>query len=151
MRQLNRLGQVDCPQIRHLRFAASPLQAHSARPTSTEVLLSGGVVKLWRYACVLAVLTTLQFTSAQTQTTLSKPEALYIRGAKIYPVSGGPIEHGVLIVRGGKIEAVGPESALSVPKTAHVIEARGKVIIPGIVDSHSHIGGSSRPAVAANA
>jgi imidazolonepropionase-like amidohydrolase len=109
------------------------------------------VVKLWRYACALIVLTTLQFAVAQTSTGPSKPEAIYVRGAKIYPVSGGPIERGVLIIRGGKIEAVGPESALSVPKTAHVIDARGKVIIPGIVDSHSHIGGSSRPAVPANA
>jgi imidazolonepropionase-like amidohydrolase len=120
-------------------------------------------VKFWRYGCALALLVTLQATtldvgfshtsqnSSSTPNGSTKPEAIYVRGAKIYPVSGGPIEHGVLIVRGGKIEAVGPESALSVPKNAHVIDARGKVIIPGIVDSHSHIGGSSRPAVPANA
>jgi imidazolonepropionase-like amidohydrolase len=117
-------------------------------------------VKFWRFGCALGVLVALHFGFAQTSTSHDsantpnsgmKPEAIYVRGAKIYPVSGGPIEHGVLIVRGGKIEAVGPESALSVPKTAHVIDGKGKVIIPGIVDSHSHIGGSSRPAVPANA
>jgi imidazolonepropionase-like amidohydrolase len=80
----------------------------------------------------------------------SQSDVVAVRGAKIYLVSGAPIERGVLIVRGGKIDAVGPESAVSIPQGARLIDASGKVIIPGIVDSHSHIGIGPRPAVPAN-
>lgn len=72
------------------------------------------------------------------------------RGAKIYPVSGPVIEHGVLVVRNGKIAAIGAEGQVSVPEGAQVEDVTGKVIIPGIVDTHSHIGIGPRPAVPAN-
>jgi len=72
------------------------------------------------------------------------------RGAKIYPVSGPAIERGVLVVRNGKVAAVGAEGQVSVPDGARVEDVSGKVIIPGIVDTHSHIGIGSRPAVPAN-
>jgi len=88
-------------------------------------------------------------TSGPTQAS-SGQELLVIRGAKIYPVSGPAIERGILTVRGGKIEAVGSESKVAVPKGARVMDATGKVIIPGIVDTHSHIGIGSRPSVPAN-
>ncbi|HVM88732.1 MAG TPA: amidohydrolase family protein [Puia sp.] len=63
-----------------------------------------------------------------------------IKGALIYTVSGKPIEKGVLIVQNGKITAVG-DANIPAPADAQVIDASGKVIIPGIVDTHSHIGG----------
>lgn len=62
------------------------------------------------------------------------------RGAEILPVSGDPIPNGVLVVKNGKIESVGPEGSVSIPSGAKVIDAEGKVIMPGLVDPHSHIG-----------
>ena len=73
-----------------------------------------------------------------------------VRGAKIYPISGPPIDNGVLVIRGGKIEAVGPASRVSIPAGAEVIDATGKVVMPGIVDTHSHIGIIGNPPIAAN-
>jgi imidazolonepropionase-like amidohydrolase len=73
---------------------------------------------------------------------------LVVRGAKIYPVSGPPIEHGVLVVANGKIVAVGAEGKIPVPAGAVVQDATGKVLMPGIVDSHSHIGIDPNPTVA---
>jgi len=70
---------------------------------------------------------------------------LAIRGAKVYPISGPPIERGVLIVANGKIVAVGEESKVKIPRGATVEDVAGKVVIPGIVDSHSHIGISPNP------
>ncbi len=72
-------------------------------------------------------------------------QTLVIRGAKLYPVAGPPIERGVLIVEAGKIKAVGAEGKIKIPPGAQVQEARGKVIIPGLVDTHSHLGLASRP------
>ena len=59
--------------------------------------------------------------------------------AKIIPVVGQPIEQGVLLVQKGKILAVGDAATVKVTADAVVIDAKGKVIMPGIVDSHSHI------------
>jgi imidazolonepropionase-like amidohydrolase len=62
------------------------------------------------------------------------------RGATILPISGAPIQNGVLVVQGGKIAAVGgPETPI--PAGAVVHDAAGKTIMPGLVDTHSHIGG----------
>ncbi|MBI4892877.1 MAG: amidohydrolase family protein [Acidobacteria bacterium] len=62
-------------------------------------------------------------------------------GARIIPVAGPEIADGVLVVEKGKILAVGPAASTAVPANAEKIDARGKVIMPGLVDSHSHIGG----------
>jgi imidazolonepropionase-like amidohydrolase len=77
-------------------------------------------------------------------------QVLVVRGAKIYPISGPPIENGVVIVRAGKIEAVGAAGSITAPTDARVIDATGKVLMPGIVDTHSHIGIIGNPPVAAN-
>jgi imidazolonepropionase-like amidohydrolase len=61
------------------------------------------------------------------------------KGALIYPVTGAPIEKGILIVQNGKILAIG-DASTPIPSGAQVIDASNKVIIPGIVDTHSHIG-----------
>jgi len=50
------------------------------------------------------------------------------------------IEDGVVLVRGDSIVAVGPSSSVRVPDGTKVIDARGKTIIPGIVDAHAHVG-----------
>lgn len=64
-------------------------------------------------------------------------------GAQIIPISGAPIQDGVLIVSGGKVVAIGSRSSVSVPSGAEVIDVKGKVIMPGLVDTHSHVGGGS--------
>jgi len=66
--------------------------------------------------------------------------AVAFRGARILPVAGPAIENGTLVVQGGKIVAVGAASAVRIPDGAEVRDLRGKVIIPGLVDTHSHIG-----------
>jgi imidazolonepropionase-like amidohydrolase len=63
------------------------------------------------------------------------------RGARILPISSAPIENGVMVVRGGKIVSVGAEGRVQIPSGAVVHEVAGKVIMPGLVDTHSHVGG----------
>ena len=64
-------------------------------------------------------------------------------GARILPIAGDPIPEGVLDAQSVRITAVGPTSSTSVPAGAEVRDVRGKVLMPGLVDSHSHIGGGS--------
>lgn len=52
------------------------------------------------------------------------------------------IDRGVVLVRGSKIEAVGPASELSIPADARVLDVGERWILPGFVDLHSHVGGS---------
>ena len=60
--------------------------------------------------------------------------------AKIIPIVGQPIEQGILIVQNGKITAVGDARTVRLTADIEKIDLAGKVIMPGLVDSHSHIG-----------
>jgi len=62
-------------------------------------------------------------------------------GARLVPIVGEPVQDGVLVIEGGTIRAIGPAGAVSVPAGATVHDVAGKVILPGLVDTHSHIGG----------
>lgn len=60
-------------------------------------------------------------------------EITVIKAGRILPVSGAPITNGVIIVRAGRIEAVGQD--LAIPDGARVIERRGGVVTPGLIDA----------------
>lgn len=62
-------------------------------------------------------------------------------GARILPISGPEIPEGTLVVEGGKITAVGPVAEVEIPAGAAVTDLSGSVLLPGLVDTHSHIGG----------
>ena len=70
-------------------------------------------------------------------------ETLAFIGATVLPVSSAEIVAGTVIVKDGRIIAVGPAATTPVPDDAERIDVTGKVIIPGLVDTHSHIGGGS--------
>ncbi len=72
------------------------------------------------------------------------------RGCRILTAAGAPIENGALVVQGGKIAAIGPAEGTPVPDGATVRDLTGKTVIPGLVDTHSHIGIYARPHVPAN-
>lgn len=62
-------------------------------------------------------------------------------GARLIPVDRPEIEDGVLIVEGKTISAAGPREEVEIPENARQIDATGKVIMPGLICTHSHIGG----------
>ena len=61
-------------------------------------------------------------------------------GAQIIPIAGEPITGGVLVVQNGRILAVGAAGHVTIPAGAEIHDVTGKVLMPGLVDSHSHIG-----------
>ena len=62
-----------------------------------------------------------------------------IQNATIRTITNGTIENGSVVIRGGKIAEVGTN--VSVPSGAHVIDAAGQYVMPGIIDAHTHVGG----------
>ena len=78
-----------------------------------------------------ALLVGLSAGAAQAQT-------VAITGGKIYPVSGPVIERGTVLMRDGRIVAVGADVAI--PANAQRIDATGKVVTPGIVNAATQLG-----------
>jgi imidazolonepropionase-like amidohydrolase len=56
-----------------------------------------------------------------------------------------PQRHMAVLLRGDRIEAVGPADQLAAPADAQYIDARGKTIMPGMIDAHIHITGDGDP------
>ena len=69
---------------------------------------------------------------------LPAQQVLAVRGATVHTATGAPIADATIIVRDGRIAAVG--RGIAVPAGATIIDATGKVIVPGFIDEHSHIG-----------
>ena len=65
-------------------------------------------------------------------------EDILIRNATILTITNGTIINGSVLVRDGKIAAVGAN--VTAPANARVIDAAGKFVSPGIIDTHSHTG-----------
>jgi imidazolonepropionase-like amidohydrolase len=63
---------------------------------------------------------------------------LVVHGETVYPVAGPPIEDGVVVIRGGRIAALGPAAEVALPEGVPVV--RGKVVTPGLIDAHSVVG-----------
>lgn len=92
-----------------------------------------------RLSVVAALFLAAGFCFCLTASAQSQPQVF--RGAVIETVSGPSIPDGVLVVQDGTIQAVGAEGEVPIPEGAAEHDASGKVILPGLVDTHSHIGG----------
>src|SRR6267154_2867956 len=102
-------------------------------------------VMLLSLLCLLSgLVTTQQKANAQqspSNSSASPAPAFHndvvIRGGTILTVTHGRIENGSIYIHNGKIVAVG--QSVQAPASATVIDAAGKWVMPGIIDSHSHI------------
>ena len=69
---------------------------------------------------------------------VAQERAIAIRGGTVLPISGPAIPNGTVVMRGGRIVAVG--ATVAVPAGAEIVDASGKYVMPGVVDAASHIG-----------
>ncbi|MGK2858359.1 MAG: amidohydrolase family protein [Thermoanaerobaculia bacterium] len=81
-------------------------------------------------------LATVFLVAAMGATAQQRPHAFV--GATIIPIAGDPIENGTLVVDKGKIVAIG--AGVAIPEGAERHDVSGKVLMPGLVDTHSHVG-----------
>ncbi|GMV08727.1 MAG: amidohydrolase [Gemmatimonadota bacterium] len=120
---------VDCPTIPPIRRSIA--RRHAAL-----------------HLAVVAALTLPSSMGAQ-RPTLSPPARQYVSvdtailaltNARVIDGTGAPPREGqTLLVRNGRIEAVGPARAVAIPAGAQVMDLAGKSVIPGLVMVHEHL------------
>jgi imidazolonepropionase-like amidohydrolase len=76
--------------------------------------------------------------------------AIAFVGAELRTVENGTLENGVVVIENGVITQVGSRSQVILPPDAEIRDLSGRVLIPGLVDTHSHVGVYPRPAVPAH-
>jgi imidazolonepropionase-like amidohydrolase len=65
--------------------------------------------------------------------------AVVISGATLVDGTGRPpVADAIVVVEGGRIVAAGPRAKVAIPRNARVVDAKGKWVIPGLVDAHVH-------------
>src|SRR5689334_9583814 len=80
-----------------------------------------------------------QIGNPTAQQGVTPPRGVFaIRNARIVTVSGPDIENGTVLIRDGKIEAVG--ASVNVPAGAQTIEGRGLSVYPGMIDAGTNMG-----------
>ena len=106
--------------------AGKNIRGHYAQSASLSFFLA-------LFLCVLcgSILSSVSV-SAQTR----EAQTTLIKNATVLTVSRGTLQNTDVLIRNGKITAVGPN--LSAPTGARVIDATGKFVLPGIIDAHSH-------------
>ena len=67
------------------------------------------------------------------------PGLMAFTGARLIVGDGDTIEGGTMVVRDGRIEAVGSSDTVSVPPDATSIDLTGKTITPGLINAHGHV------------
>ncbi|HEV2016772.1 MAG TPA: amidohydrolase family protein [Gemmatimonadaceae bacterium] len=80
----------------------------------------------------------ISFAIAIAMATPAGAQTIAITGGKVYPVSGPPIEGGTVVIVNGKIAAVG--RTVAIPAGAQRIDATGKIVTPGFVNSSTQLG-----------
>lgn len=80
-----------------------------------------------------------QIGNPTAQQGVTPPRGVFaIRNARIVTVSGPDIENGTVVIRDGKIEAVG--ASVNVPAGAQTIDGRGLSVYPGMIDAGTNLG-----------
>lgn len=81
--------------------------------------------------------------TAQAQPQAPLEEGCFaITGGQVFTMAGAAIDNGVVLVKAGRIEAVGPKDSVSVPGGYRVVDATGQRVIPGFIELHNHTGAS---------
>ena len=74
-----------------------------------------------------------------------EPQYFAIRGTKVVPVSGPPVENATIVISRGLITAVGKD--ITIPPEAWIIEGKGLIVYPGLIDSFTDVGIPAAPPV----
>ena len=89
-------------------------------------------------AIVLATVIARSGPAAQTSRPAGGPIAIV--GARLIDGTGtAPVDDAVVLVQRDRIRAAGARGTVQIPRDAEVVDAKGQVLTPGLVDVHCHI------------
>jgi imidazolonepropionase-like amidohydrolase len=89
----------------------------------------------WKTSCILLGLLCASILAAQQAAT----GVTVIQGATVITGTGSPvIRNAAIVIEGGRIRDIGPRNEVRVPGNAQTVDARGKWVIPGLIDAHVH-------------
>jgi imidazolonepropionase-like amidohydrolase len=92
-------------------------------------------------AAALAAVPAAALPEAEPVTAQASSRTIALTGANIVAIDGGaPVRDAVVIVRDGRIAAVGPAASTAIPEGAEVVPMGGKWLIPGLMNMHVHFG-----------
>src|SRR5258706_9674398 len=132
-----------CGPVIHSASIAKPRKSGSTEPCcSIEMIRNsfGALTLNWapcgrtiemRTSILIAILILTSAAAAAGQT-------IAITNGTVYPVSSAPIRNGTVLIRDGVIVAVGAQ--VPVPAGATRIDATGKVVTPGLINSQTELG-----------
>ncbi len=89
--------------------------------------------------CVFQVLILSVLLSAPAE---AAGDVFAIRGGRVVPISRQALPNGIVLIENGKIKELG--TAVEIPSGAEVIDATGKWILPGLIESHTTLGITER-------
>jgi imidazolonepropionase-like amidohydrolase len=89
-------------------------------------------IQSMRNALVLTLLSTIAWSAP------CMAQDLLIRGGTVLTITNGDLENTDVLIRNGKISEI--DQNLTAPEGVRVIDAQGRFVMPGIIDSHSHMG-----------
>jgi Amidohydrolase family len=98
-------------------------------------------------ASALALLFILACLPAVLRAQGGEPRYFAIRGAKVVPVSGPPLENATILIARGVITAIGKD--LAIPDEAWIIDGKGLTVYPGLFDAFTDVGIAANPAAPA--
>src|ERR1700722_1834850 len=79
-----------------------------------------------------------------TSAALAQPaDVMAVRAGRIITLVGPSIDNGVILVKNGKIVAIGPVAKIKIPAGARIVDARAKTVMPGLIAAYSTLAGSS--------
>jgi len=92
-----------------------------------------------KYGCVITAVMLVAIAS-HAGAQVPAPGVIAFTGARVIDGTGSaPLEQATIVVTNGRITAVGPSASVMPPAGATVVNAAGKTIIPGLINSHAHI------------
>jgi 5-methylthioadenosine/S-adenosylhomocysteine deaminase len=87
-----------------------------------------------------ALIAALALLAATIANAAPKAADILITGGTVVTMAGANIEHGSVVIAGGKIVAVGPSSEVDAKYTAKTtIDAKGMAVLPGLINTHTHV------------
>ncbi|HEV3253729.1 MAG TPA: amidohydrolase family protein [Candidatus Acidoferrales bacterium] len=82
----------------------------------------------------------LVVTIAASAAYAADPPEVYVRAGRLMDVrSGKMLTDQIIVIRGERIERVGPAAEIRVPQGATVVDLSGATVLPGLIDAHTHI------------